>query len=1424
MTTVADIVEFRRDLFFDGAVQIGWFENDLVRRDKAASNFVFHGPQYHGVAKEDVIESRGYHFTDTVSFTRRIINALESATGKESPISLAIAGYGTGKSHLGLTLATLLSEPQSEVAREIFANMKHADPAIGSSIELQVDALHAPILVIAINGMGNFDLAGELSRQALARLKSYGLDTAPIDDLWPRFQQASSFVERNFDLRQDEFIERFGADVQEEEVLHRLASRDDLAFQWVNEIFELANGYPIRAVGQESPQQLIQTLCQHYCGREKPFHSMLILFDEFGRYLEFAAERPHIAGDAALQQIFEGVQDNSDKCSLLCLNQYELKVYLSRISRDRQSMIQRYITRYDSARKFYLSSNLETLFAHLIEKKDPQFLSEYLSSSKSVRVHLQAFEFIQKWFHGAEQQSVWRDPSLFQQIIVQGCWPLHSLATWFLCRSSDFLQQRSAITFVADAFEREKNRPLAADGQPWSISATSLCDSPLVKELVASEEYGHRGAVAQAYDTVTQKYHHDLSHAERHTLLAVLIASKLGLKVGDQQEARQAISALSGLPLQDIEQAVTELTGEYGVLEWNERFLRYEIIGDAVPRSAFLAFLDNKTQDISIEKIEEIFAAHLKAWAELDDIDPDFAAIKTISTSEWRFLTSCTHIGRVQQTINNAIHDWRSATKPDDFRGQIIYCYARSDEQLGETLNKVQKILNRAVLEVACGERIPLFIALLHDEEGKLKQILAEYSILSGPLSTEEKQKFAHFVEDHKSRILEELKIICEGLIKKREYIVPRGFQIEKKRLKKVAFDLFAQTYPKIISFPFDGFSTVRGNAVRDCRLITAELLKGTLNHEWIATQTMQTQNRAKTLLRHWGVVGEDGEIRLHPTHQGLREIIISLDGELKTAKVINLRHVFDKLIAPPCGFNIASAGLILGIFLASRREIAVFVLHDQDIARVSWIKQAFSGNFLNVNILNATTVRYISDSEAGEWEDLLSKWDLEQIHIARVSFWKEAQQLRERVPLPAGVLFERYTRLEEQTNESIKAIESLDNFLEKEAQYFERAFQRQNVGNLSRIGKDLLQRLDKMQVEEEKWLDEQCTFVKKLCEQAKQAVLHFFDIWLEQQSCLAAAQVGAFRHRMIDLIGGNLKAIDLPVLAEKLEKHVIKIITRIEERQKISYIIDETQAYLDSHRVHSQCRIAELREWIRGALKLIAPLTEAGNRVDAPETGRMLNNISVFQEACKKQIKQHEERFSELFDLSFSCLEDVRGAQSDVGAIVAIFSGDKPQNIEELAAMQDQLLQFERDILSLSDMSISNEALKTAVANKICDYEEAQNDDGDLPPWEINETYQNILNNLLEARESAASQWISEVSIPFEEIEEMTANDCQSLFIRIESTPAYLGKEQIDLIDKMRGRLQNRLDDLKLEGVLVMFRNLPHPLQTKFLEIVTSK
>ncbi|MBV5329688.1 MAG: hypothetical protein JZU65_19030 [Chlorobium sp.] len=1416
MKTIAELIEFRRDLFFDGAVQIGWFGNDLPKRDKAATSFVFHGPKYHGVSTDDINETRGYRLTDTVAFSKTIIQSLGAQAGKDNPITLAIAGYGTGKSHLGLTLATLLSEPLSKVSQAILANIKNADPVLGAEIALELKEDQAPILVIPINGMGNFDLAAELSKQAITRLNAYGLDTAPIDELWPRFQQACLFVERNYELRQEEFLKRFGENSQKGEALDKLTTHDDLAFQWVNEIFEQANGYPIRAVGQESPQQLIQTLCNSYCGQGKPFRSMLILFDEFGRYLEFAAERPHIAGDAALQQIFEGVQDNGEKCALLCFNQYELKVYLSRISRERQSTIQRYITRYDSARKLYLSSNLETLFAHLIKKQDAQFISAYLSDFRNA----QKLDDIQRWFPSAHKQSVWENKDLFGQVVVEGCWPLHPLATLFLSRSANFLQQRSAITFVAEAFDQAKDRPITLGEAPWTISATDLCDSLLIKELIAAEEYGQGGAIAQAYDTVTQKYEHDFSRTHRHTLLAVLIAAKLGLKVTSQQESHKALCALSGLLAEELQKSIDELGNEYGVLEWNERFVRYEILGDAVPRSTFISFLRHKVEGITAEQIEELFANYGKSWAGFNDIDPHFAADNNINTSEWSFMASCTHIGRLPQAINNAVDDWQRAVKPDELRGQVIYCYVRGDEKLAVVSNQIQKLFDESIEKANCGGKIPIFIILLHDSENKISRILAEYSTLSGTISAENKQKFSHFIDDHKNKSLEELKQICEEVIKQREYIVAHGLKIEKTRLNKVCYDIFRQVYPQIVPFPFDGFATTRGNAAKDCRLITAELLKGTLNHEWIVTQEPQAQNRAKNILKTWDSLGEDGEIRLHPRHQGLRKIITILEESIETEKVLNVGKLLHNLIAPPYGFNIASAGLVFGIFFASRKNFVVLVLDDQDISPSNWIGKAFSGNFLDFKLLASSTLRYVSGTETGEWQKLLSLWDNEQSHFGKVSFMAKADQLRTRVPLPPGELYERYVRLNEQTLKALEALRGLKSFLDNQYIYYEKSFGNQDAGNLSRIASDLCQRLETMRHNQTLWLEDQCAEIELAYTNAKQAVLQFFDGWLSQQSCLSSQQVGTFRHRMINQIGTNLKTIGIREKFNKLEDYTIKIIAQIEDREKIKFIIEDSQAFMNSHRVHSECRVAELRQWILGAEELISPLIKAGQQINAPEVKKTLSEIDILIANCKKQIKQHGNRVQALWNISILTKDDVHSTQREVALLSSLFSGDKPQNIDDLTTMQKQLDQFAQNLSLWADLNMSNQELEASVVKRI-NFELELQDDENEPVWEINETYNNILKSLLQEREEAASRWLSQLSFTANDIKEMDAKRCPIALGQLESRPVFLNAKQNLIVDGLENRIRERVNSLKLEGLLEMYNNLSLSLQKQFLSLV---
>lgn len=134
---IGQVIRFHNERFFGGAVQLGWVQQhvDLARR--AAEAFVFHGPHYHSADKSEHegIDS-AYRLKDTASFVRDLLGSMRAgAEGREeNPYWLVVAGYGSGKSHLALTCATLLSEPGSEVAQAILQHISHADAEIGETV------------------------------------------------------------------------------------------------------------------------------------------------------------------------------------------------------------------------------------------------------------------------------------------------------------------------------------------------------------------------------------------------------------------------------------------------------------------------------------------------------------------------------------------------------------------------------------------------------------------------------------------------------------------------------------------------------------------------------------------------------------------------------------------------------------------------------------------------------------------------------------------------------------------------------------------------------------------------------------------------------------------------------------------------------------------------------------------------------------------------------------------------------------------------------------------------------------------------------------------------------------------------------------------------------------------------------------------
>ena len=362
------IIQFRSDRLFDGAVDVGWFIRDPKKCQKAAEAFVFHGPTYHGVSQEEVGTSHGHSLIDTASFVRSIVNCCDGS--KDEPFNLAIAGYGTGKSHLALTIASLLSSPNSKTSKEILSNLESVDEMIGGEVRATLKEVKMPCLAVALNGMNNFDLAAEFTRQVIHQLNTFDIDTRAIDDLRPRFKNAANLLNISSEKDTKELINDCKVKTRSE-LIEKLQEHDETVYSKVQAFFA-QKGIPLKAIGDETVKDVIDTVCREYCGEDKPFKHFLILFDEFGRYAEFATLQSQVAGSGVLQHLFEGVQSNAENVTFVGFIQFDLNAYVQRIAPEFKNEILRVSTRYQSANKSYLSINLETLIANLLEKLDKE--------------------------------------------------------------------------------------------------------------------------------------------------------------------------------------------------------------------------------------------------------------------------------------------------------------------------------------------------------------------------------------------------------------------------------------------------------------------------------------------------------------------------------------------------------------------------------------------------------------------------------------------------------------------------------------------------------------------------------------------------------------------------------------------------------------------------------------------------------------------------------------------------------------------------------------------------------------------------------------------------------------------------------------------------------------------------------------------
>lgn len=1421
MPKLDDVIQFRGDRLFHGAVSLDWIWTQPELSRAAAEAYIFHGHSYHGVDQQDLGIAHGHRLQDTASFSRDFLRRCHGLEG--APFTLAIAGYGTGKSHLSLAMANLLTQPQGEIAEHLVAAIESADPSAGTEVRAIIKEEPRPFLVVALNGMQNFDLTAELTRQILMQARAHNLDALALEELRPRFRQAASLVGMATEDMARELTEACGVDSLEQ-ILEALSEQDEQVYTKTQRIFE-AMGLPIRAFGGESIRDVINVAVREYCGEDKPFAGLTIIFDEFGRYTEFATIRSQIAGSGVLQDLFEGIQANSEHVAFVGFIQFELNAYVQRVAPEFKNEILRYVSRYQAANKSYLSINLETLVANLIEKKDQRLLDSWFEKEVALDQSRQIVQQLHTWFPRSQSHRLWADVERFHQVIHKGCWPLSPFSMWLLFHltaAGKHLQERSALSLLGETLDSVSGAVLPEVGS-WHLCPVDLWSDALQEELLASEDLGQQGSITHAYASVIAKYGAQLPQLAKRLLRAIVLAAKIGLHVTSREEATQAIAVLAGISKADADAGLELLQEEANVIEWDGNFNQFDILGDAVPRSHFLSFLRKRVAaGYDEQAMATLFATRGQEWCDLlGNLVCDFAEQNRISTRDWQFRAVTTQLQHLETQLKFGLEEWKNAAAIDDPKGMVFYCYVEPGREAEATAMEVRRLIRIVEKEAKCSPA-PFFVALLCDEEGALGRALAELSILQDGMTEAERAQFGNLVAAHQEKIQKAIRNLIENMLKEQQFVTSFGDELKPARRNRFGAELFERVYKKPLPFPFDGFSTARGNAADTCHRFIIELLHGKLDFDTVTAKPAKEKNRALMVLSDsWSIFTTRGSVSRKPDNPVVRTIVEAWDRKLKSDSTrFFIGQAIRNICLPPHGANIASASLLFAAYVAPRVD-SLMVARDGKIFDVGqWLKEGiFQGKFVDLKILDKDEL-LPAGGESSEWEELLDDWDKAESHLEQCQYLERAAELKQRIPVPPDRR-DRLTLLAERSMEARKAVEGMDRHAEKALQKMQDAYGRADLSMLSWGAASLMELQKRMIREQPLWTNDQIDKIDRDVEQGRQAVIDLMPGWLPGQNPHNdhPDTIGQFKHKMLNRVGGNLKILGLDEQYDQLKQRADYLVKNAENAAEARQLLRDVSNWMDEHReVFRIPRISELRGLMDIGRSYANKLQGMTQRIDMPDLQEARSNLADFMGKLKAEETTIMERAGAVWDATIQGEESLGSIISEVSSIVSAFEG-LDADLEDMALMEKALKKYQQGCTRLGSEQLTWPEYRSVVELWISEMQETFGEE-ELP-WDIEETISVLAAEKAENRERMSLAWIKDLEDSWTSLQSPTASEANRLYDKAVNPPHWVTDEHRERASVVTKKIEVTLEAIKVDWLLEKFKELPESGRSKFLFLV---
>jgi len=1404
---ISDFIHFDKNRYFGGAVQANWFY-DSEKVEAITESYVFHGPKYHGVNAEEISDHR-YRLHDTASYALALLHKIQNIDGNR--FNLTIAGYGTGKSHLAVALASLLSGHNEELRLTAIECIRSVDAAIANEFE----QYKGRNLVLVYNGMSNFNLDSETLQLARAALTQHGMDTSILSSLTKQYEQALLFVERTYERYQDEYLAAFQRIPARELKDHIVAHIEDKdVFSCVNELYYQVNGSYIQQDRGISAGDILNVLSQQFCIQNHVFDRIIILFDEFGRYIEYAAANPAVAGDSALQQVFEAVQNAKGTILFDAFIQSDLNTYMSRIGQT--SNIVRYVGRYENSEKYYLSSNFETILANLLVKQNEQRFQElihYHVKDKYKQFYQRIYSSFMRWMKKAKEKSVWSKQELYDQVILQGCYPLHPITVWVLSGTSDWMQQRSTIAFTEQMFQEIKNSEISTQRLPF-VYPVDMIDTDLFKEMVNSERNGLvNSQYCLQYEAVMTKYGDKFSTAEIKVLRAILIMNLCKFATNDREDTIQATRYCTGMQKDDVLQALAELERSHGVIAFDENVKRFDFLEEASGYNDFervrirkkLAYLKhNGIIECDDELVEDL---------KLDQPEQtDFAQTNHINSCEWRYDKRLVDASKVDEsTVRDWIYMVDEATDGEKARGLLIYLYG--GKMIDRDLVTIQKLCRKYEIS-----KKAILIQLLSDKEEKLLQLLIERKTVHS-FSLSEKERFANFVTDYLSKVTRSARKLIDTMKKERLFVTEQGVTPQKETVRMLCRQQFVNVYHSVIPFVFDGFENkptpqARKNLLELCsRMYDGSLL----NAQMYQSLAPVLKNRVMTVLLtgsrdSWQVLDRNYQL-CEPQQESVKKIYHEIVEKIsKNDMPQKIGVLFRPYLGAPYGLNQYSLTLFV-MYMMSYFGSRMPVYHNSQLLRKSDLSDLLFRNEKKlIETLPKFSIQLSERTSSDRIEELCKKiianHEVEQCSALQKqlellkSESDDLECIRDRIATADRYLKEGkrlytkiYTETLELEEQHLREIKVAFNLLK--AIHIFKKIQSKCVGD---------------------WIDEDseyqytaayCERTGTLLSETHNLLRENFDVFLSKMSC-TSSQISEFRKKYKNA-ASTLKEIGYTEYAQKLIQRIQEVITELEIRQKYESAlveIDKAVSLIGAANTLTYIRCGENRETLQGWLRFM----EASTDMDQKTWNQY---VQCLENAIKK-VDDRENAILTQAEVLIDCIRKKHCAQPLREFYAKIDSAERmglPEQYQNLfAAAKNEIssyLQYERsiheDCASLNDLCREYEMVwsKTVCANAC----------------------ERLIERIKQQLKQKRTEWVkNNITAIQGTIDTFTIQDCINWKTKHQSYPDFLEDADVLALRTLETQVDERLHSMNIQGVVSMFQKLSDSEKKECLRILLDQ